>query len=667
MADCKMEVPLDSEEEKPTEASSPEKFKAVLEKPKALVKEMTNDILVKSWRTVVQSFCKSTTMHGVSRLIESTRAIFRLAWLLTVLTFLCILMWQAYSLVDDYRGNPATTAINMVPNNKLSFPAVTVCNMNRLRRSKLAGTRFEPLLDRKLLVNLLNPDGRDESDIEGDDHDAETSPPLTPVTTTTMASTTVFEEASNSSGVPPPEELSSTPDEGLEMSTEDTTVVVKVDDPDVGRQKRSVDWQIKNKHLSSLRRMDDLHARAIPYINAPVENDDSNWSYLLQLSESDDFQDFIGSVNPSKEELRKLGHQPEEFILQCSFNQHFCDYRNFTTTFNSQYGNCFTFNRPAENKSILETGKTGSRYGLHLTLFTDQSEYIGLLSHQSGVRVAIHEPNARPFPEDEGITASTGTLTSIGLRLRNMTRLSGRYSDCRNPSEFIDGYDYSLRACLNACYQSKLRYECGCVSDVMGNTTICSTLDPRQDACQRRVDEMAMDDKLGCKCVSPCSEIDYERFASFSKWPTERADAYLTKKINKRNRKAGNMTVDASFRRKNLVRVEIFYEKLNYESYTQMPKYTFGSLLGGIGGIMGFFAGMSLITVFELCGFIIQLLGLLCGRLTTPIPEDGNEGETPPSPHESRIGKVGRRLTKAFRHHPHHGRGGSSTAQPTDL
>lgn len=73
----------------------------------------------------------------------------------------------------------------------------------------------------------------------------------------------------------------------------------------------------------------------------------------------------------------------------------------------------------------------------------------------------------------------------IEFSQRNITRLSGRYSDCRkknraDPSEFTHDFDYSLKACLNACYQGKLRYECGCVNDVMGNTTICSTLDRRQ-------------------------------------------------------------------------------------------------------------------------------------------------------------------------------------------
>ena len=325
-----MEIPLD-EEEKPTKASpATEKPKAVLEKPKALVREMTNDILVKSWRSVVQTFCKSTTMHGMSRLIDSTRAIFRLTWLLTVLTFLCILLWQAYRLVDEYRGSPSTTTINMITNNKLAFPAVTVCNMNRLRRSKLAGTRFEPLLDMDRHVTILNL-GLDESVIEGDD---QVNLPSTPISasTTMMTPSTASQvpqtSAPNSTSLPLHDEGSSTAAEDLETtSTPDSTIVVEVDNPDARRRKRSNTWQRRNKRLSSLRSANNFPAPAIPLIGAPVENDNSNWGYLLQLSESDDFQDFIGSVNPSRDELRKLGHQAEDFILQCSFNQHYCDYR----------------------------------------------------------------------------------------------------------------------------------------------------------------------------------------------------------------------------------------------------------------------------------------------------------------------------------------------------
>ena len=64
--------------------------------------------------------------------------------------------------------------------------------------------------------------------------------------------------------------------------------------------------------------------------------------------------------------------------------------------------------------------------GLHLTLFTEQPEYVGLFAQEAGVRVAIHPPNVFPFPEDDGVVASTGQATDIGLRQVSRERRSER-------------------------------------------------------------------------------------------------------------------------------------------------------------------------------------------------------------------------------------------------
>ena len=54
--------------------------------------------------------------------------------------------------------------------------------------------------------------------------------------------------------------------------------------------------------------------------------------------------------------------------------------------------------------------------GLHMTLFIEQPEYVGLLTPESGVRVSVHDPKQRPFPEDDGLTVAPGFATSIGIK-----------------------------------------------------------------------------------------------------------------------------------------------------------------------------------------------------------------------------------------------------------
>ena len=45
--------------------------------------------------------------------------------------------------------------------------------------------------------------------------------------------------------------------------------------------------------------------------------------------------------------------------------------------------------------------------------------------------------------------------------------------------------------------------------------------------------------------------------------------------------------------------MNIFFGELNYQTVTQLKAYSFGSLLGDIGGQMGLFIGASILTLLE--------------------------------------------------------------------
>ena len=46
----------------------------------------------------------------------------------------------------------------------------------------------------------------------------------------------------------------------------------------------------------------------------------------------------------------------------------------------------------------------------------DQGDYVNALTQGAGVRLVVHPQHRMPFPQDEGILASPGRLTSIGIR-----------------------------------------------------------------------------------------------------------------------------------------------------------------------------------------------------------------------------------------------------------
>ena len=53
--------------------------------------------------------------------------------------------------------------------------------------------------------------------------------------------------------------------------------------------------------------------------------------------------------------------------------------------------------------------------GLKMTLNLGQAEYIQGVSQTAGVVVVVHSHRKMPFPEDEGVFAHPGKLTSIGI------------------------------------------------------------------------------------------------------------------------------------------------------------------------------------------------------------------------------------------------------------
>lgn len=49
-------------------------------------------------------------------------------------------------------------------------------------------------------------------------------------------------------------------------------------------------------------------------------------------------------------------------------------------------------------------------------MFLDPDQEIGLLAAGTGLRVSLHQPNVKPFPEEDGFSVAPGRATSVGVR-----------------------------------------------------------------------------------------------------------------------------------------------------------------------------------------------------------------------------------------------------------
>ena len=137
----------------------------------------------------------------------------------------------------------------------------------------------------------------------------------------------------------------------------------------------------------------------------PYDHYDDNmapydWIEAYEKSNKPDYSDFRSFALFTQNEVKFFGTQAVDFIAQCTFDGRVCSYDSFQTYQNPKYGNCFLFNTIFEQsvmsdgsfQGIRSTSRTGQEYGLKVTLFIDEEEYIGVLSQNVGAQVT-HDSN----------------------------------------------------------------------------------------------------------------------------------------------------------------------------------------------------------------------------------------------------------------------------------
>lgn len=150
-----------------------------------------------------------------------------------------------------------------------------------------------------------------------------------------------------------------------------------------------------------------------------------------------------------------------------------------------------------------------------------------------------------------------------------------------------------------------------------------------------------------CQCFQPCKETAYQKSLSLSYWPLEfyqlgalqefykdqsdmvtehikEAFQKLNSTLNRYadlalqgihqdyNQSDVNDIIRAStLIRQNLIRLNIYLEDLSVVEFMQMPAYDLADLFADIGGTLGLWMGISVLTIMELVELIVSLVMLL--------------------------------------------------------
>jgi hypothetical protein len=108
-----------------------------------------------------------------------------------------------------------------------------------------------------------------------------------------------------------------------------------------------------------------------------------------------------------------LGFYLDDMLVSCSFGVYNCSSSDFVLLQTYDYGNCYTFNS-AFNSSIKTISAAGSEHGLQLELFAgDPNQEFSI--YKRGFYVAVHNQSTTPIIDSEGVFASIGMETNIGI------------------------------------------------------------------------------------------------------------------------------------------------------------------------------------------------------------------------------------------------------------
>lgn len=285
----------------------------------------------------------------------------------------------------------------------------------------------------------------------------------------------------------------------------------------------------------------------------------------------------------------------ESLIIACNFLGRNCsvDFENFVPTL-TRLGLCYVFNSGFDGRQVLTTNGTGARLGLRLLLNISQNQYAASPNLDAGVKIAIHRQSEPPEPDDQGIGIPPGRNAFINIRQQNIIDKTG--ASCNSEDQvsqlnFLQhDFNYSAAACANDCFYTQIARACNCVisneypADRQPFTSI--PLCRSKDMCCVLAQQTTA---VSCPCLPSCNSTFYQVTSSYSSFP---ANFFATKGL-----------VDPD---NNLLTANIFYESLSITEQVTSSSYDVVSLLSDIGGQLGLFLGISIISLIEFVFWLVD-------------------------------------------------------------
>ncbi len=344
------------------------------------------------------------------------------------------------------------------------------------------------------------------------------------------------------------------------------------------------------------------------------------------------------------DKAKEIGHKLKDMVIACTFGSRPCKEEDFELFHLDRYFNCFTFLKGREHKTVTQSVYAG----LSLTMFLESSPvdlpYVDRATENSdGFTFVLREAKANPAINVEGQEVSPGHSISMIFSQERTKHLSDPFPPCNDSSPVHENQKYSYRECMNICIHEKVVQQCGCYPTDFFTRINYTELETPNCArfwftnnikaremlmCQDTTLFVVLNDIEGCKCYSACEEMSYPLSVSQSEWPSENSIKSFPDYIFKDRENVENLKAYVSYNnllennasqetintwiRRHFVRVNIFTNSRKILVKEDVPLISLPDLLCNIGGCMGLWLGISLVTSAEIMELIVRLLYEVC-------------------------------------------------------
>ncbi|GIX92069.1 degenerin-like protein unc-105 [Caerostris darwini] len=331
---------------------------------------------------------------------------------------------------------------------------------------------------------------------------------------------------------------------------------------------------------------------------------------LIKQSKTYDLVDIEEALMPSTKELYEHGVTFDSLVAACSFEGMHCHRENFTVLYDPTFGKCYMFNY------------VGS---LQLLLRVTDHRALHLLRREIGARIVVHDPQILPFVSEYGVNVRPRDMTAVELSLSTRQRLGSPWGSCEKETRrLFNGDPYTLLGCEKYCGYKHMTTQCNCtkrhfmrgtiLSKFSSSFHLCNFTDEAQRECAYRVSQN-IERLEECGCRPPCKEAIYSYTVTASEL---NENYYRTVKAIR------TLSLDSAGKKKymnysdvkSMVGVKVYYNTFQVSKHNEVASYSWETLMANIGGNLGFFMGLTLVTFLEITEFIWDIFNIACGRVT---------------------------------------------------